>query len=130
MDSNMSDLPRTTTSSPLATRSTNTHLSSMNEPTTTPGAAADLKAANTKTMEYHRQVLKEKLEDGKLEKPGHYVSPSDGIMSPCTKKLSDLKTKRFKNSGKGQSLFAKAIGKKSIEKMNAEQNSNTMPSAE
>jgi len=25
-----------------------------------------------------------------------YVSPSDNIMSPCTKKLSDLKGKRFK----------------------------------
>lgn len=28
--------------------------------------------------------------------PGHYISPSDKIMSPCTKKLSDLKGKRFK----------------------------------
>jgi hypothetical protein len=25
-----------------------------------------------------------------------YVSPSDNIMSPCSKKLSDLKGKRFK----------------------------------
>ncbi|RWR00404.1 hypothetical protein C8Q69DRAFT_484911 [Paecilomyces variotii] len=29
---------------------------------------------------------------------GTYVSPSDGIQSPCTKKLSDLKGKRFKKS--------------------------------
>lgn len=28
--------------------------------------------------------------------PTAYVSPSDDIMSPCTKKLSDLKGKRFK----------------------------------
>lgn len=27
---------------------------------------------------------------------GSYVSPSDDIMSPCSKKLSDLKGKRFK----------------------------------
>ena len=26
----------------------------------------------------------------------NYVSPSDDIMSPCSKKLSDLKGKRFK----------------------------------
>jgi hypothetical protein len=28
--------------------------------------------------------------------PTAYVSPSDDIMSPCTKKLSDIKGKRFK----------------------------------
>ncbi len=38
-----------------------------------------------------------------------YISPSDTIMSPTTKKLSDLKGKRFAN-GKPQSLFAKAVG--------------------
>lgn len=31
-----------------------------------------------------------------LRQPANYVSPSDDIMSPCSKKLSDLKGKRFK----------------------------------
>ncbi|KAK2732496.1 hypothetical protein FQN55_004073 [Onygenales sp. PD_40] len=109
-------------SAPLSDRSTNTHLASSGGggmPETTGDCGTDLKAATVNSMEYHRQVLKEKLEEGKSEK-GHYISPSDGIMSPCTKKLSDLKGKRFKNAGKPQSLFAKAIGKKSVEKMNAE----------
>ncbi|KLJ09203.1 hypothetical protein EMPG_15371 [Blastomyces silverae] len=105
---------------PLSDRSTNTHLTTGAAPPMTTGdCGADLKAAAETSMEYHRQVLKEKLENGKSEK-GHYISPSDGIMSPCTKKLSDLKGKRFKNAGKPQMLFAKAIGKKSIEKMTVE----------
>ncbi|OJD12240.1 hypothetical protein AJ78_07124 [Emergomyces pasteurianus Ep9510] len=109
---------------PLSDRSTNTHLANTTStrvapPMTTGDCGTDLKAATITSMEYHRQVLKEKLENGKSEK-GHYISPSDGIMSPCTKKLSDLKGKRFKNAGKPQTLFAKAIGRKSIEKMNAE----------
>lgn len=31
-----------------------------------------------------------------IRQPTSYVSPSDDIMSPCTKKLSDIKGKRFK----------------------------------
>ncbi|OJD22630.1 hypothetical protein ACJ73_06021 [Blastomyces percursus] len=105
---------------PLSDRSTNTHLpTGVAPPMTTGDCGTDLKAATEMSMEYHRQVLKEKMENGKSEK-GHYISPSDGIMSPCTKKLSDLKGKRFKNAGKPQTLFAKAIGKKSIEKMTVE----------
>ncbi|PGG96481.1 hypothetical protein AJ79_09571 [Helicocarpus griseus UAMH5409] len=106
---------------PLSERPANTHLANATTagPMTTGDCDTDLKAATVNSMEYHRQVLKEKLESGKNEK-GHYISPSDGIMSPCTKKLSDLKGKRFKNAGKPQNLFAKAIGKKSVEKMNAE----------
>ncbi|EER37564.1 conserved hypothetical protein [Histoplasma capsulatum var. duboisii H88] len=105
---------------PLADRSTNILLSNtvpagVAPPMTTGDCSADLKAATVTSMEYHRQVLKEKLENGKSEK-GHYISPSDGIMSPCTKKLSDLKGKRYKNAGKPQTLFAKAISKKPVEK--------------
>ncbi|PGH31024.1 hypothetical protein GX50_06182 [[Emmonsia] crescens] len=113
--------PSKATHTPLSDRSTNTHLANTAStgmaPPMTGDCGTDLKAATVSSMEYHRQVLKEKLENGKSEK-GHYISPSDGIMSPCTKKLSDLKGKRFKNAGKPQSLFAKAISKKSIEKMN------------
>lgn len=39
-----------------------------------------------------------------------YISPSDMIMSPATKKLEVLKGKRF-GKAKGQSLFANTIGK-------------------
>lgn len=36
------------------------------------------------------------LMDGNDRNQATYVSPSDDIMSPCSKKLSDLKGKRFK----------------------------------
>ncbi|RAL05559.1 Sad1/UNC domain protein [Aspergillus ibericus CBS 121593] len=52
--------------------------------------------AKINSMEYHRQVLQGKLESGDKNQAS-YVSPSDDIMSPCSKKLSDLKGKRFKN---------------------------------
>ncbi|OOF92190.1 hypothetical protein ASPCADRAFT_408780 [Aspergillus carbonarius ITEM 5010] len=82
----------------------------------------ELKAAPAKinSMEYHRQVLQGKLESGDKNQAS-YVSPSDDIMSPCSKKLSDLKGKRFKNVGKPQSLFAK-LGKKNFEQSSAEAN--------
>jgi hypothetical protein len=77
-----------------------------------------------------------------------YVSPSDDIMSPCSKKLSDLKGKRFKkygtrlslniiqfsledanrhacSAGKPQSLFAK-LGKKNFEQNTAEHNNKSI----
>ncbi|CAG8113161.1 unnamed protein product [Penicillium olsonii] len=96
-----------TQTQPLADRSTNTHL----------GEKTDLKG-DLSSMEYHRQVLQDKV--ASEEQPTSYVSPSDDIMSPCTKKLSDIKGKRFKNAGKPQSLFAK-LGKKSYEQSSAEQ---------
>lgn len=78
---------------------------------------------------------------GLPRQPTAYVSPSDELMSPCTKKLSDIKGKRFKkyvlsmlltcrqstkltcvhSAGKPQSLFAK-LGKKSYEQSSADQN--------
>jgi hypothetical protein len=42
-----------------------------------------------------------------------YVSPSDTIMSPTTKKLSEIKGRRF-GSGKPQSLFAKTVEKRAL----------------
>ncbi|CAI7582071.1 Spo12 [Penicillium manginii] len=102
----------TTHAQPLADRPTNTHLANVNTD------KADLKSADLSSMEQHRQMLQDKLDSG--EKPTAYVSPSDDIMSPCTKKLSDIKGKRFKNAGKPQSLFAK-LGKKSYEQSSAEQ---------
>ncbi|PLN82055.1 hypothetical protein BDW42DRAFT_185033 [Aspergillus taichungensis] len=80
-------------SQPLADRSTNTHLANNADHE----KAQDLKnaPATMNSMEYHRQVLQGKLESGDKDKAS-YVSPSDDIMSPCSKKLSDLKGKRFK----------------------------------
>ncbi|KAJ5795096.1 Spo12 [Penicillium paradoxum] len=102
----------TTQTQPLADRSTNTHLGNAGDKT-------DLKgSSDISSMEYHRQVLQGKV--ASEEQPTSYVSPSDDIMSPCTKKLSDIKGKRFKNAGKPQSLFAK-LGKKSYEQSSAEQ---------
>ncbi|KAJ5197313.1 hypothetical protein N7449_007792 [Penicillium cf. viridicatum] len=101
----------TTQAQPLADRSTNTHLTSASDKT-------DVKGSDISSMEYHRQVLQGKVTNE--EQPTSYVSPSDELMSPCTKKLSDIKGKRFKNAGKPQSLFAK-LGKKSYEQSSAEQ---------
>ncbi|KAL1957681.1 hypothetical protein VTO42DRAFT_5658 [Malbranchea cinnamomea] len=113
---------------PLVDRSTNTHLSAIAATETSQDVGdngTELKKVTNNSMEYHRQALKEELEEGKLNRaPGYYVSPSDGIMSPCTKKLSDLKGKKFKNVGKPQALFAKALAKKSFEKMSHEKSAN------
>ncbi|PYH42035.1 Spo12 family protein [Aspergillus saccharolyticus JOP 1030-1] len=87
---------------PLTDRSTNTHL-----------GTAEETGKPINSMDYHRQKLQGKLESGESNQAS-YVSPSDELMSPCSKKLSDLKGKRFKNAGKPQSLFAK-LGKKNFE---------------
>ncbi|KAJ5378759.1 Spo12 [Penicillium cosmopolitanum] len=105
----------TTHAQPLADRPTNTHLANVNAN----ADKTDLKSTDLSSMEQHRQMLQDKLESGEKQ-PTAYVSPSDDIMSPCTKKLSDIKGKRFKNAGKPQSLFAK-LGKKSYEQSSAEQ---------
>ncbi|KAL2219858.1 Spo12 family-domain-containing protein [Thermoascus aurantiacus ATCC 26904] len=106
---------------PLADRSPNARLQASNGHN-----GGDLKAAaaDVNSLEYHRQVLQEKLARGENRSQGTYVSPSDDIMSPCTKKLSDLKGKRFKNAGKPQSLFAK-LGKKSFEKSSSSAEEST-----
>ncbi|KAJ5134613.1 Spo12 [Penicillium atrosanguineum] len=106
----------TTHTQPLADRDTNTHLANANID------KSDMKA-DLSSMEQHRQTMQGNL-DGDEKQPTAYVSPSDELMSPCTKKLSDIKGKRFKNAGKPQSLFAK-LGKKSYEQSSAEQNRAT-----
>ncbi|KAF3077045.1 hypothetical protein CFAM422_000200 [Trichoderma lentiforme] len=46
---------------------------------------------DVKSMEYHRQVFQSRMaQDGVKQ----YVSPSDTIMSPCTAKLSALRSKQ------------------------------------
>lgn len=71
-------------------------------------------------MEYHRQVLQNRLEEEKAQR--NYVSPSDTIMSPCTAKLSAYKSKQFGKATKPQSLFAKMeASKKQAEAAKAEE---------
>ncbi|KAL8772656.1 MAG: hypothetical protein Q9209_002317 [Squamulea sp. 1 TL-2023] len=88
--------------SPLKSRSVNT------SPTKSFTATENEKP---KSMDYHRQVLQSRLEEDKGKHT--YVSPSDMIMSPATKKLEALKGKRF-GKGKGQSLFANTTSKNAV----------------
>ncbi|KAF2999947.1 hypothetical protein G7054_g5938 [Neopestalotiopsis clavispora] len=86
----------------LSDKSVNTHNQQMD-------ASAGNGKANLKSMDYHRQVLQKKMEQ---EKDGEkYVSPSDGIMSPCTAKLNALRNKQV-GKAKPKSLFAQASAKK------------------
>ncbi|KAK1972800.1 hypothetical protein LY78DRAFT_650200 [Colletotrichum sublineola] len=69
----------------------------------------DVQAAkDVKSMEYHRQVLQNKMAQ---EKSKTYISPSDDIMSPCTAKLSALRNKQV-GKVKPKSLFAQTSAKK------------------
>ncbi|KAL8642070.1 MAG: hypothetical protein Q9228_001207 [Teloschistes exilis] len=99
--------------SPLKDRDPNT-----SSPTKTASTASKLSVMEPvnekpKSMEYHRQVLQ-----SKLEKDQHkYISPSDMLLSPATKKLSLLKGKRFgkattsSSSSGTKSLFADTMTK-------------------
>ncbi|KAK1766069.1 acyl-CoA dehydrogenase/oxidase [Phialemonium atrogriseum] len=62
---------------------------------------------DVKSMEYHRQVLQNKMQQGETK----YVSPSDNIMSPCTAKLNAFRNKQV-GKVKPKSLFAQASVKK------------------
>ncbi|KAI9857015.1 MAG: hypothetical protein M1824_005047 [Vezdaea acicularis] len=64
-------------------------------------------AGQATDMDYHRRVLQSKLDEESGKQT--YVSPSDGIMSPCTAKLSALKHKHY-GKVKPQSLFGKKSG--------------------
>ncbi|KUL84712.1 hypothetical protein ZTR_07627 [Talaromyces verruculosus] len=119
-----------TQTQPLTSRSTNTHLSQQStmQPDAKKQVDIDVKPATNAdllSMDYHRKALQDKLQNGVADDQSNnasYVSPSDDIMSPCTKKLSDLKGKRFKNAGKPTSLFAK-LGKKNYEQSSSSSSS-------
>ncbi|KAL9601728.1 MAG: hypothetical protein Q9219_002339 [cf. Caloplaca sp. 3 TL-2023] len=93
--------------SPLKSRDINTSLPSPTKTATKP-PSIDSSDEKPKSMEYHRQILQSRLEEDKGKHT--YVSPSDMIMSPATKKLEALKGKRF-GKAKGQSLFADTMRK-------------------
>ncbi|TDZ22565.1 hypothetical protein Cob_v004495 [Colletotrichum orbiculare MAFF 240422] len=63
---------------------------------------------DVKSMEYHRQVLHNKMAQ---EKSKTYISPSDNLMSPCTAKLNALRNKQV-GKVKPKSLFAQTSAKK------------------
>ncbi|QSZ37685.1 hypothetical protein DSL72_008784 [Monilinia vaccinii-corymbosi] len=67
-------------------------------------------AADPHSMEYHRQVLQNKMQQngGQEEK---YISPSDTIQSPTTAKLSAYRNKQVGKNAKPRSLFAKTSAK-------------------
>ncbi|ORY00320.1 hypothetical protein BCR34DRAFT_618649 [Clohesyomyces aquaticus] len=62
-----------------------------------------------KSMEYHRQVLESRMKDGQNQQT--YVSPSDEIQSPATKKLSAFRNKHINKKAKPQTLFKKTSTK-------------------
>lgn len=66
--------------------------------------------ADPHSMEYHRQVLQNKMQQnaGQEEK---YISPSDTIQSPTTAKLSAYRNKQVGKNAKPRSLFAKTSAK-------------------
>ncbi|KAL8734856.1 MAG: hypothetical protein Q9166_001208 [cf. Caloplaca sp. 2 TL-2023] len=101
----------TQSTSPLKSRDVNTSIPS---PTKSDKPSTMTESEKPKSMEYHRQVLQSRLEEDKyvsvLRSKHTYVSPSDMIMSPATKKLEVLKGKRF-GKAKGQSLFANTTSK-------------------
>ncbi|KAF9881163.1 hypothetical protein CkaCkLH20_01313 [Colletotrichum karsti] len=76
----------------------------------TPVAAATNEPGSkeVKSMEYHRQVLQDKMAQ---ENSKTYISPSDNIMSPCTAKLNALRNKQV-GKVKPKSLFAQHSAKK------------------
>ncbi|KAL8861425.1 MAG: hypothetical protein Q9178_002298 [Gyalolechia marmorata] len=92
--------------SPLQARDVNTSIPS---PTKSEKPSSTMtEGEKPKSMEYHRQVLQSRLDEDQAKHT--YISPSDMIMSPATKKLEALKGKRF-GKGKGQSLFANTTSK-------------------
>ncbi|KJZ71891.1 hypothetical protein HIM_08736 [Hirsutella minnesotensis 3608] len=102
----------------------------VNVPMADPQVAA---GKDVKSMEYHRQVFQSKMAEEKYEPPAHssssglvgvvlnervracrskqYVSPSDNIMSPCSAKITALRSKHVAKM-KPKSLFAQASAKK------------------
>ena len=84
-----------------------------------PNTSSPTKATNP-DHKFRPDVLKDENSSTKEQKSQSYVSPSDTIMSPTTKKLSEMKGKRFA-SAKPQSLFAKTVGRQALrseEKLN------------
>ena len=77
------------------------------------GNHGDVKKADVKSMDYHRQVLQNKIAEEKYNATNlklqpcitdvgfairdntQYISPSDNIQSPCTAKLNAFRNKQL-----------------------------------
>lgn len=99
---------------PLTELSPNTTSPTKSSSTTTElkFRAADVVHNNNKNTSttYHHHHHNENAAAAAATAEQKYVSPSDHIMSPTTKKLSAIKGKRF-GAARPQSLFAKTVGK-------------------
>jgi hypothetical protein len=94
-------------------------LAELSPNTTSPQRASNQDTA-LKDLNFRPEILKNENSNQQqqqllqLQQEGEkqtYISPSDQIMSPTTKKLNEIKGRRFV-SAKPQSLFAKALGGK------------------
>ncbi|PHH63411.1 hypothetical protein CDD81_6012 [Ophiocordyceps australis] len=99
----MADQTRAAGDSVLADRDANKSMMDQQQAQQEAGNEKDVKS-----MEYHRQIFQSKMAENKSTK---YVSPSDNIMSPCSAKLTALRSKSAAKV-KPKSLFARASAKR------------------
>ncbi|APA15205.1 hypothetical protein SS1G_08820 [Sclerotinia sclerotiorum 1980 UF-70] len=97
-------------SSPSVLSNKDVNISTMNQNTVVVDDKKPSMVADPHSMEYHRQVLQNKMQQnaGQEEK---YISPSDTIQSPTTAKLSAYRNKQVGKNAKPRSLFAKTSAK-------------------
>ncbi|KAI1809454.1 hypothetical protein GGS20DRAFT_590600 [Poronia punctata] len=93
------------------TTTTTTGLLGTTTVTTTAKQAPSSMTNKTKTIVKNKAILSADLGPNNTSASQQYVSPSDGIMSPCTAKLTALKG-RHAGKAKPKSLFAQASAKK------------------
>ncbi|GAB7357252.1 hypothetical protein MBLNU459_g8230t2 [Dothideomycetes sp. NU459] len=93
----------------LADRDTNTNMQT--QPTSNPFETKEgTENSKPKSMDYHRQMMENKLRENDGQASQAYVSPSDAIMSPASQKLSSFKQRQLnKQPIKTRSLFAKTM---------------------
>ncbi|KIX10014.1 uncharacterized protein Z518_01095 [Rhinocladiella mackenziei CBS 650.93] len=91
-----------TTSNPLNERSPNT-----SSPTKSKSAG---KMDETFIPRFEHHAAPKQMVNPSQNQNRTYISPSDAITSPTTKKLSEIKGRRFMNT-KPQTLFAKTLAK-------------------
>ncbi|KAF2637653.1 hypothetical protein P280DRAFT_471847 [Massarina eburnea CBS 473.64] len=70
--------------------------------------AASPEKQQPKTMDYHRKMLQSQLG---AKKTTQFVSPSDDIMSPATRKLSAHRGRNILKNSKPKTLFMKTSTK-------------------
>ncbi|TKX25483.1 hypothetical protein C1H76_2133 [Elsinoe australis] len=75
---------------------------------TTDAASKPAEQPSTSERDAPRTSYDDRLKENKEAKGQPYVSPSDAIMSPASKKLSSFKQNQINKSMPKRSLFAKA----------------------